>query len=454
MKNKERKCHGLTVVFVVLYIAFAVCLFLFHPFVASAAETDTEKKESVPGGKGNIVRIYNVHGFVGTGNWAKEDRTIKMKNDVEMIGYIDTYTDSDEVVHTKVIRFLFCKDNVYHNSYSSNLVDDYVGVHMEYSKDTLKISWAYSDPNILNPAYYYYGGSETRTVKDCTITGMKIFSDIDAARAYAETGSLDGMIREELDTSWYLKDLGYKVTADDSPSGSGGEDATYITFTWLTDNLQDGDLLEIKTRNYYKKIGGDQVYGFHDYITFNDNVSCLDGMLTDGNGNERGSYTLGQYDATKAWYSTLEDKPLIFKSYETEIYYLRPYRNGKFGKWCKVTMKRFGDSGSPYIEKVEIGDLDDEGEWEQDEDLTEENGGEYGLDQGGNVVTPDPDNPFEGTNIAGIFTYMFDFFKSIPSLLGDLPALVNSTIGFLPLPVIGFIAVGIAIAIILRIVGR
>lgn len=449
MKENVKRNWMAIIIPLLLYIVAVVLLFWFHPFVASAKEDDTTTKKA-PGGNGNTVHIYEKVLNTYNGQTEVKDRTVKANDDVEILGYLRTFDSGEQYVY-----FVVCHNGVESfNESLSNLLSDYVGVLMNYDKNGQLTSSRTIDVNFILGNAHYYAPPDSIQVVTCIVTGLKIFKDREALDVYLENGSLDGMIKEELDTSWYLKDIRCEVTADDSPSGSGGEDATYIKFYWLTDNLQDGDLLEIKTRNYYKKIGGDQVYGFHDYITFHDNISCLDGIFSDEEGNERGSYTLGQYDATKAWFATVENKPLIFKSYETEIYYFRPYRNGKYGKWCKVTMNRFGDAGSPYIEDVEVGDLDDDGNWDKDDELTDDNGGNHGVDQGGNITRPDPDNPFEGTNIAAIFQYMFDFFKSIPSLLGDLPALVNSIIGFLPLPVIGFIAAGILVAIVLRIVGR
>lgn len=249
---------------------------------------------------------------------------------------------------------------------------------------------------------------------------------------------------DELEKGWYLKNVSYKVTADDSPSSEAGADATYIHFSWDIDNLQDGDLLEIKTKSYYKKILGEQLSGFHDFITKIDGVSAYEGK-----------YSFSQYEATKAWFNSLENKPLAFKEYDTTDYYLRPYRQGQYGGWVHIKMGRSTPTSSPYIEDIEYGDFDDDNNWTVDEDLTDKNGGHHGVDQGGGYIPPDQsDNPFTGTNIAGIFSYFYDFMKQIPAMLGDLPALVGNIISFLPKPIIAFIGIGVLVAIILRIVGR
>ena len=274
----------------------------------------------------------------------------------------------------------------------------------------------------------------------------KVFSSYDELKKYASTGAGDYDIikPDELEKGWYLKNVSYKVTADDSPSSEAGADATYIHFSWDTDNLQEGDFLEIKTKSYYKKILGEQLSGFHDFITKSDGVSAYEGK-----------YSFSQYEATKAWFNSLENKPLAFKEYDTTDYYLRPYRQGQYGGWVHIKMGRSTPTSSPYIEDVEYGDFDDDNNWTVDEDLTDKNGGHHGIDQGGDYIPPDQsENPFTGTNLAGMFSYFFDFMKNIPSMLADLPALVSSIIGFLPSVIISFIGVGVVVAIILRVVGR
>lgn len=295
--------------------------------------------------------------------------------------------------------------------------------------------------------YKSYANSVKNTPITFSISSkIKIFHSLDEFNKYVSTGAGDYDIikPDELEKGWYLKNVSYKVTADDSPSSEAGADATYIHFSWDTDNLQEGDLLEIKTKSYYKKILGEQLSGFHDFITKGDGVSAYEGK-----------YSFSQYEATKAWFNSLENKPLAFKEYDTTDYYLRPYRQGQYGGWVHIKMGRSTPTSSPYIEDVEYGDFDDDNNWTVDEDLTDQNGGHHGIDQGGDYIPPDQsENPFTGTNLAGMFSYFFDFMKNIPSMLADLPALVSSVIGFLPPVIIGFIGVGVVVAIILRIVGR
>lgn len=447
MRKEMKKNRLLTGLFAGLYIIYALCLFWFHPFVASA-------KEPVPGGTGNTVKV-------SASDYAVKERdeknvyeiTMVAKDEYEIVGCILSSSNNYGITNYDISFYQYNLSSGKCSQINSSGLSDYTGYYAYYKKDNLQSTSAYSMSNIKN--YFYYADGLWENLIYCDVSGCKIFQDRDALDAYVKTGSLDGMIKEpELDKQWYLKEVKCNVTADDSPSSEAGEDATYITFHWLTDNLQEGDLVEIRTHNVLKKIGGDQISGFHDYITKNNRVSAYDNFFKDQDGNERASYSFSQYEATKAWFASLENKPLMFKSYETDIYYLRPYREGKYGGWVKVTMGRATPTSSPFIESVEVGDLDENNNWIIDKDLTEENGGIYGSDQNGNLFYPDSDNPFEGTNLAGIFKYFFNFMKSIPSFLGDLPALVSSICSFLPSWVIGFIALGVLVAIILRVVGR
>ena len=445
MKSYKRINRTFIILSVIIYIIGVVCLFMFQPFVASAAG-------KLPGGVGNHVS-YKMIATFKTGMNRKQivSADLFASKDVEIVGY---WTDDKEFVSLQAIR------DGRLAGYSKDILSDYLYTQVFYdssdrvNSSTMESLNTVSDASLFGMAHMNSDNGRYESF-DAILTGLKVFKDKESFEAYADNGSLDGLVKDEMDSDWYLKDIRLKVTADDSPTSEAGEDATYIQFNWLTDNLQEGDLLEIKTHNYLKKIGGDQISGFHDYITWLDNVSAYEDVFTDKDGNERASYTMGQYDATKAWFSTLENKPFIFKSYDTDTYYFRPYRNGVYGRWCKVTIGRNPLlKGTPYIEHVEIGDIDDDGNWDKDEDLTDENGGDHGVDQGGNIIKPDPDNPFEGTNVSGIFKWFFDFMKEIPAFLGDLPSLVSSIIGFLPPQIIGFIAIGLVVAIILRIAGR
>ena len=378
------------------------------------------------------------------------DFTISCNSNYEIVGYFQTSSTTLKALTLGVID----KKNKKTILVTDNTIVQASGKSLTYINGKLKYDYVIPQNATVPTVVYTENGTDSRyQVTKFLISGnIKIFKDFDALNSYIKSGDTSGMIEvkdPENEKDWYLKNVSYKVTADDSPSSEAGSDATYIHFSWDTDNLQDGDLLEIKTYNYYKKILGEKLSGFYDFITYSDGVNA-----------SSGKYSFSQYTATKAWFNSLENKPLAFKEYDTTDYYLRPVRMGtlgveKYGGWVHIKMGRSTPTSSPYIEDIEYGDFDDDNNWTVDEDLTDKNGGHHGVDQGGGYIPPDQsDNPFTGTNIAGIFSYFYDFMKQIPAMLGDLPALVGNIISFLPKPIIAFIGIGVLVAIILRIVGR
>ena len=376
--------------------------------------------------------------------------TIQANADYEIVAVLVNYSFGVDFHHS-TLSFKIIKSASEIYSLQKSGVSSCFGTETNYKDAVVSGSKVYSLDN-LPSEINAKGNADGSITASISITGCKVFKDNESMKAYATSGDTSGMIEvkdPENEKDWYLKNVSYKVTADDSPSSEAGADATYIHFSWDTDNLQDGDLLEIKTYNYYKKILGEKLSGFYDFITYSDGVNA-----------SSGKYSFSQYTATKAWFNSLENKPLAFKEYDTKDYYLRPVRMGtlgveKYGGWVHIKMGRSTPISSPYIEDIEYGDFDDDNNWTVDEDLTDKNGGHHGVDQGGGYIPPDQsDNPFTGTNIAGIFSYFYDFMKQIPAMLGDLPALVGNIISFLPKPIIAFIGIGVLVAIILRIVGR
>lgn len=382
-----------------------------------------------------------------------EDKTITFKvsipisEGVEIVGRLNKSTSSE--IYT-ISLYALKNANI-----QSNYFDNLKGLQIK-EDSTGKYEYTIKGDQICLSIPYKGGSGLMQSSSFEILSGnIKLFKTLEEVKKYASTGTGDYDIIKpaELEKGWYLKNVNGYVTADDSPSSEAGADATYIHFTWDTDNLQEGDLIEIKTHSYYKKIGGEKLSGFHDFITYSDGVSATSG-----------EYSFSQYLPAKAWFNSLENKPLVFKEYDTTDYYIRPVRMGssgveKYGGWIHIGMgKRTTPTSSPWADpdnSGDYGDFNEDGDWITDEETTEKEGGRHGWLQDGTVLTPeDKTNPFTGTNLAGMFSYFFDFMKGIPSLLGDLPALVSSIIGFLPVQIIGFIGLGILVAIILRIVGR
>lgn len=277
-------------------------------------------------------------------------------------------------------------------------------------------------------------------------TNIPLFNDEEAACNYLDTYIDSGAINKKpvVNNSFYLKNVGYSVRAEDS---SENADETYIKFTWDTDNLQEGDLLEVKTKNHLTKIGGDQIIGFYDYVTSSSGVDCYSGV-----------YEMSQTDAVKAWFSSLENAPVVFKDYDTDIYFLRPVRGNQYGLWTKIVMGRTTPTSSPYIKDIEYGELDDNGDWSVSDDVTTAEGGNHGIDQNGNVIASGPVNS-DGTtvdinSIGDLMKYLISQLGTLIGYFGQLPQLINQVIGWLPSPIIVLICGFIAVVIILRIFGR
>lgn len=273
-----------------------------------------------------------------------------------------------------------------------------------------------------------------------------IFTSLESAEKYLRNNDDSSVSNKQptVNNKLYLKNLKYNVTAENS---SEYPDETFIHFTWDIDNLQQGDLLEVKTKNHYTKLGGDQIIGFNDYITANDSVSAFSGK-----------YDMSQTDAVKKWFSTVENKPLVFKDYDTDIYFLRPVRGSELGLWVKVVMGRKTPTSSPYIKDIEYGDLSEDGDWTKNEDITSSEGGNHGFNQKGDVIAPGLSNPDGGTvdinSIWDLFKYLWSQLNTLVGYFGQLPQLINQVIGWLPSPVIVLICGSIILVIILRIFGR
>lgn len=436
MKEKIRK-----------YMITAICMAAFilpmlQPLTVRAAETGQTVTLS-------MHRLYNSNATLDGDEFEESyDFTVSLDSGYELVAFRQEVNGDCQVClylyneSSKEFRTFIPAIDV------NSCVSSYSSHYVLYKNGKLSSESSNENEKLAHATYSYlrYDVGFTTTQVNLSWSGMHMFDSLESAQVYVKTGTTDGLIeppKDEVNKSWFLKNVNFSLRADDSPTSEAGEDATYVKFTWDIDNLQDGDLLEIKTHSYLKKIGGDQIIGFHDFITHANNVSAYSG-----------EYELSQYDATKAWFATLENKPLIFKSYDTDAYYLRPWRNGVAGGWVRISMSRATPSSSPYVDKVDYGDFDEDGEWIVDDDLTFENGGGYGIDQNGNIIIPEDENLFTGTNISNIMSKFFDFMKSLPALFGDLPALLNQTIGFLPVWVIGAICAAILVAIILRIVGR
>ena len=90
MKENVKRNRTAVIIPVVIYIVSVVCLFWFHPFVASAKEDESAAKK-VPGGYGNKVHIYSsvANSYLDTKNVI--DRSLIAKDNVEIVGYLRNF---------------------------------------------------------------------------------------------------------------------------------------------------------------------------------------------------------------------------------------------------------------------------------------------------------------------------------------------------------------------------
>lgn len=328
-------------------------------------------------------------------------------------------------------------DTAYEDGRVLALTHEYVSSTTTYVDKDMNVLWTKEETNSVGTWKVY------EDLDGYIETNAPIFSLKTSAWNYLETLNDSDATNKKpvVNQSLYFKNVGYTVRAENS---SEYPDETYITFTWDTDNLQSGDCLEIMTKNHYTKIGGDQVIGFHNYLTASSGIDCF-----------VGSYEMSQTSAVKAWFETVENKPLVFKEYDTDIYFLRPVRGNQQGLWVRVTMGRTTPTSSPYITGIEYGEFTEEGEWIKDDNATVSEGGDHGIDQGGNIITNEEiEDMIQLDNIGDLFKYLINNLEVLVGYFGQLPQLINTVIGWLPAPIIVLICCSIAVVILLRIFGR
>lgn len=274
-------------------------------------------------------------------------------------------------------------------------------------------------------------------------TNIPVFTNQEDLENYLLNGNEDNIQngKPELEVGFYLKDLQFSLRAEDS---SEHPEQTFIKFMWSTDNLQEGDILEIKTHNYWRGLMGNEFSGYDDYLTAMQGVSAYSGQ-----------YEIMQLAPVLKWINSLENKPLVFRSYDTDTYYLRPVRGSIYGSWVKISMQRLTPTSPPFVSNIEYGHFDENGEWVYNDDITSEQGGKHGIDELGNITTPsDFNGMIQIENIGDLFNYFFSNIGNLLGMFGELPSLINATIGWLPSSIIVLICTSIAIVLIMRIFGR
>ncbi|MBD5514470.1 MAG: hypothetical protein HDR06_07385, partial [Lachnospiraceae bacterium] len=376
MKNKVKRNRNIAIAFSVLYVICAVCLFWFHPFVASAAETDTATKK-VPGGKGNTV-VFNSVVTMEKGYYKNTySATLKADSEYEIVGAISEMGNIEDSGYYQVYFRVIGKDGKL-ASLSKNNLSDCVGVEMNYTKDVLQRSTAYSMDRIAD-AVMYKSLNDHQTIT-CFISGCKIFTDGDAMIAYAKTGSLEGMLRD-IDDGEYDKEIGYlhDLKHHALMYGEELENGLYSSyddrFTWSNyyPEYDDSYLVEVRASC---EVEVKKWFGIGKSTVYNSNIRELardvkykDLEFIISLADERSTFSdfLNTYMPGNSSVSDV----ISAATYQFDAYYFRIYKwdeeteTYKYGLWVRLTKNGSALTGS-LDETIDAGDFDDDGNFKPD----------------------------------------------------------------------------------------
>lgn len=478
--ERNRKMNRCAIAaFTIMYIVGVICLFMFHPIVASAAE-------QVPGGVGNVVTVDSYSEYTESNRAIRESATMKAASDYEIVAHLNTsYVNKDDPLYYTIQFYQFNPSTGDIRSLRASGVSDYVGVRMEYRKGELYSSLYYNTSNMIN-SFTYANISQENTIITCTVTGCKIFMDRDAMYAYAESGSLDGMINEDdVDSGMYDSNIGYLHDLKWLPAmyGELDENGFYENFddrfTWSDyyPEYDDSYLVEVRASC---EVEVKKWFGIGKSTVYNSDIR----QLATGVKYKDLEYIVSLADQNSLFADFMNEympgndslsDVISSATYRFDTYYFRIYRwdeeteSYKYGLWVRLTK-----DGSALLASLEFttdaGDLDDNGKWKQNSDS------DYGTGKRGSA-TPGSGETLEdakaeadrkqeekdnggkpldlsNTNFQELWEWFTGSLYTLFSGLGVIPDFFGRLFSFLPSPVIGFLAVGIVVAIILRVLGR
>lgn len=474
MKNNKRLNLICLTVSIILYIVYVVCLFMFQPFVASAAE-------KVPGGVGNHVT------YRGTIYYLTNDRKRIVSGDyfagedVEIVGRLGPNGDS---------LFLYAvKDNNYYSLKASYLMD-LVYAEVMYEKDDSIISSKYESMTIgsITTNLYYGNYTDDLQTRNISITGLKIFGyDISYLEAYAKNGSLDGMLtpEDDVDSGELDHDIGYLHNLQHKSLLYGEQDENGIyssyddRFTWSNyyPEYDESYLVEVRSSC---EVEVRKWFGIGKSTVYNSNIR----KLADNVPYKDLEYIVG-LDEQKALFSDFinEHMPgndsvsdvISSATYQFDAYYFRIYRwdeetqTYKYGLWVRLT-KDGSALDATLNTTVDAGELDDDGNWKQKTDS------DYGkgkkdttiVGSGGNQETAksetdrkqeEKDNggkqiDLSNTNFQELWEWFCGVLETFWKGLGVIPDFFGRLFSFFPPQIILLIGGSIVVAVVLRILGR
>lgn len=477
MKTNVKKNHFEIIGILILYMVYVVCLFWFHPFVASAAEPDAEKK-SVPGGMGNKVVVDSLE--QGKGFSVRSGETLKAKEDAEIVAALNPYGNPLSYYDISLYTVTANGDV---NMVKKDKLSDCTGMYLRYSDGVITSQYAFSMDNIGQSFRYKNVSMDDRSIS-CTVSGCKIFLDIDALVAYAKTGSLDGMLHD-LDDGKLDKEIGYIHDLKHLPLmyGEKDENGLYASyddrFTWSDyyPEYDDSYLVEVRASC---EVEVRKWFGIGKSTIYNSNIRELarDVRYKDleyivSLADERSVFSdfLNEYMPGNSSVSDV----ISAATYQFDAYYFRIYRwdeeaqTYKHGLWVRLTKDGTALEGS-LDHTVDAGDIDDDGNWNPDPGSDYGDGkpgsGTPGVGGSQDDAKEDADEnqdekengdhqiDLSDTNFKELWEWFTGLLITFWEGLGVIPDFFGRIFSFLPSPVIGGIGIAIVAAIILRIIGR
>lgn len=173
-----------------------------------------------------------------------------------------------------------------------------------------------------------------------------------------------------------------------------------------------------------------------------------------------GSYNLfnkitGYSDALETLKMLLKQPYSLFNGYEVYVRYFRYDENGgiQYSKWTHFYNNLADSDGSSGSRLDDLDNMYSENQ--SDKGLTDDELSD--LENGGNSrndLDAVPKNNYDYSSLENATMNFFDLLKNFGTMLGQFPSMVAAVFGFLPLWLIGFIAVAIGAVIVCRFVGR
>lgn len=462
----------------VSFVIMSLCIPCLQPLTVHAEETN-----QVTGGANNTVFISSTYKSED-GSKQIIEQTLTLNDNWEIVGVVINTTNGVDVLY-KTIVLNAVRNGEYRNIRADNIA--YVsGSKSFYNSSGTLISVQEYTVNDFE-SFFYYKNVSTKASISCECNNIKLFDGYDAFYAYAESGSLDGMITQPADIDNGIKDtsIGYLHGLKHKALQYGEVDENGIPssfddyFTW--DNTypeyDDSYLVEVRASC---EVEVKKWFGIGKSTIYNSDIREIQ---------------QGIPYKDLSWTISLQEQKAIFNDFITEYmpgndsvsdvisagtyqfdaYYFRVYKwddelgNYKYGMWVRIDKHGTALDGSLET-TTDAGDFDDDGNWVQDP------GSDYGTGEDDSTIvgsgedqesakdeadqkqeienSGDTGIDFSDANLMKIWEWFTGNLISLFKSIGVIPDFFSKLFSFLPSPIITFIGIGIVIAIILRFLGR